>query len=221
MVKRRILVTDLMADACDRVADTTRYDADGIPVSNELADPKADWFAVKVGAGEAPRDAAAGSGYSPGTAYALMKREDVKARIAEIREVAVQMALDKVVITKEWVLAELVDNVLIAKTAVPVRDKKGKETGVYQIDLGAANRGLELIGKELGMFVEKREVTLPSLGEFLAAAVDNAAQANAIPHEAGGTGGIADKGGGVDPAEDSRSADFSPPRGIIVAETVQ
>jgi hypothetical protein len=40
--------------------------------------------------------------------------------------------------------------------AEPVLDKTGRPTGVYTYEGGVANRGLELIGKNLGMFEEKQ-----------------------------------------------------------------
>ena len=39
----------------------------------------------------------------------------------------------------------------------PVLDAKGKETGIYAYNGQVANRALELIGKELGMFVDRSE----------------------------------------------------------------
>ena len=39
----------------------------------------------------------------------------------------------------------------------PVLDAKGKETGIYAYNGQAANRALELIGKELGMFIDRSE----------------------------------------------------------------
>ena len=50
---------------------------------------------------------------------------------------------------------ELVENVKMAKRAVPVFDREGEPTGEYEQQLAAANRALELIGKELGMFVDQ------------------------------------------------------------------
>jgi len=39
----------------------------------------------------------------------------------------------------------------------PVLDSKGNETGQYAYAGGVANRALELIGRELGMFIERSE----------------------------------------------------------------
>ena len=40
----------------------------------------------------------------------------------------------------------------------PVLDGKGHPTGVYKYQGAVANRALELLGKELGMFVDRAEV---------------------------------------------------------------
>ena len=42
--------------------------------------------------------------------------------------------------------------------AVAVRGNDGKATGEYRYEGSVANRALELLGKELGMFVERHEV---------------------------------------------------------------
>jgi phage terminase small subunit len=150
----------------------------------EIDNPRVDRFAVNIATGDAPKVAAGSVGLAESSAYSLLRREDVKERIREIKEVAIQMAIEKYIVNKEWVIAELVDNVMIAKSAVPVRDKKGNETGFYTIDLSGANRSLELIGKELGMFVDRKEVTMPSLGEYLATLQEKTIQGEATSEAA-------------------------------------
>lgn len=58
-------------------------------------------------------------------------------------------------LNRAWVIAELVDNVKKCKQDEAVRDKEGKPTGEYVFNATAANRALELLGKELGMFVDR------------------------------------------------------------------
>ena len=55
-------------------------------------------------------------------------------------------------------------NALRAMQLVRVLDEEGKETGVIAYNGHVANRALELIGKELGMFVE-RNVDVPWGGD--------------------------------------------------------
>ena len=47
------------------------------------------------------------------------------------------------------------DNAMIAKQAVPVLDKNGNETGVYNANISASNQALIALGKEIGMFHNK------------------------------------------------------------------
>ena len=41
--------------------------------------------------------------------------------------------------------------------AEPARDAKGRETGVFQFQASGANRALELLGRELGMFRDQSD----------------------------------------------------------------
>lgn len=43
---------------------------------------------------------------------------------------------------------------------IEVRDKEGEPTGEWRFDSAGANRSLELLGKYLGMFVERSELTI-------------------------------------------------------------
>ena len=81
----------------------------------------------------------------------LAGREQVKAR-------ATAQAVETTAMDKTWVLQALRRVYDMAIEAVPVLNTKGEPTGRYRADLGAANRAAELIGKEQGMFVERREV---------------------------------------------------------------
>jgi hypothetical protein len=64
-------------------------------------------------------------------------------------------------LTKAWVIAKLVENVDRAMEAEPVLNAKGNPTGEYKYNGNVANRALELLGKEIGMFVERKEVGGP------------------------------------------------------------
>jgi hypothetical protein len=59
--------------------------------------------------------------------------------------------------------------------AVPVLDAKGNPTGDFTYQGNVANRALELLGKEQGMFVERKEVGKP--GDFEALTDDELAEA--------------------------------------------
>lgn len=98
-------------------------------------------------------------------ASTLLADGKVAARTEELREAATRKAVQRIGISKEWVLDQLVENVKTAKAAIPVLDADGNPAGEYRTNLQAANRALELIGKELGMFVDRKEIRTGALLE--------------------------------------------------------
>jgi len=60
-------------------------------------------------------------------------------------------------VDRAFVLAGLKENLERASQRVPIRDAKGKETGIYAYNGHVANRALELLSKELGMFMERSQ----------------------------------------------------------------
>jgi hypothetical protein len=78
-------------------------------------------------------------------------------RNASIDTEGTKLAIARTAIDKGWVIERLRENVERAMQAQPVLDRAGNPTGSYVYNGAAANRALELLGKELGMFIEKRE----------------------------------------------------------------
>ena len=72
----------------------------------------------------------------------------------------------RAVASKAWVIEQLVENVDRAMQTVPMLDRDGVPTGEYTYAGAVANKSLELIGKELGMFVGKRDVRTFSLRDL-------------------------------------------------------
>jgi hypothetical protein len=64
-------------------------------------------------------------------------------------------AIKSTALTKEWVIETLKENVARAMQATEVKRADGTGTGEYQYQGSVANRALELLGKELGMFVDR------------------------------------------------------------------
>lgn len=95
----------------------------------------------------------------------LMANSKVTARVEELRAAVTSKAVKKLEISKEWVLEQLVENVKMAKQAEPVYDNDGNPIGEYKQNLAAGNKALELIGKELGMFVDRKEIRTGALEE--------------------------------------------------------
>jgi phage terminase small subunit len=86
------------------------------------------------------------AGYSPNTCHVrgseLNRNPEVLERIAELREKMDRATVNSVVADRNWVLRNLVE---IAHEAREARDRPG------------ATKALELVGKELGMFVNRTQ----------------------------------------------------------------
>lgn len=96
----------------------------------------------------------------------MRHRADVAARIAELEAAARAVAAERLALDKEGVLRRLVEVVDRCMQAEPVLNRRGEPTGMYTFNAAGANRALELIGKNLGMFVERSEVKTTALTEL-------------------------------------------------------
>jgi hypothetical protein len=95
----------------------------------------------------------------------------IQKRVAEllqewenIHNQATAKAVEATALTKEWVITKLIENANRAMQAEAHRSEDGKPIGEYSYNGAVANRALELLGKELGMFIDRKEVGSP--GEF-------------------------------------------------------
>lgn len=130
-------------------------------------------FAQEIAKGQSATAAYETAGGKKNRRYAseLGHRPDISARVAEIlsgRErmhaQATAKAVERVALTKEWVLAKLIENAERALQARQATDDDGKPLGDFKYEGTVANRALELLGKELGMFIDRKEVR--NVGEF-------------------------------------------------------
>lgn len=107
-------------------------------------------------------------------------------RIEELMAERVQ----KIDIEAEWVVRELVDVVKKCREYTPVIDFKGKQViretedgkmfAAYEFNAKGATAALDLLGKHLGMYKEKVEITGDeSFAEIMKAARERALNANA------------------------------------------
>lgn len=97
----------------------------------------------------------------------LMKREDVQDLIATLREqVSADMA-QKYAISRESIVRDLVDIQRRCMQAEQITDREGNPTGEWKFDSAGAIKATELLGKELGMFVQrvKHEHSLADLSD--------------------------------------------------------
>lgn len=102
-------------------------------------------FAQAMARGVNQTKSALEAGYNETSAHVrgceLAKKPAVKERIEELRKKADKLAVQAVACDREWVLRELVATYEAARAAK---------------NQTAANRALELIGKEQGMFIDRK-----------------------------------------------------------------
>lgn len=105
-----------------------------------LSNPRHERFAQELAKGKSQSEAYQTAGYEPSepNASRLTRNDKVQARVAELQA----RAVENVMLSREWVLEQLVDNAT-----------KAKQAG----DFGPSNQALNLLGKELGMFIERTE----------------------------------------------------------------
>ena len=89
----------------------------------------------------------------------LLRKPAVAARVDELKRAVTERQVEKFAVERAWVLSILVQNVRRAMQVEPVRDQEGNPTGQFTYQGSVANRALELLGKELGMFQPKPENT--------------------------------------------------------------
>jgi len=141
-----------------------------------LLNPKHERFAQELASGKSAEEAHGLAGYkaSRSGASQLKQNLNISNRVAEllieresIHAQATADAVKSVGLTKQWVIETLMENVARAMQAKPVRtDDEGEAIGEYQYQGSVANRALELLGKEVGMFIDRKEVRTGSLDEL-------------------------------------------------------
>jgi len=117
-------------------------------------------FAQAIALGQHAVDAAEAAGYVPSIngAAARLRGAEVRARVAQLQAEIAERAVEIAAIDKSWVMRRLKENVERAMSIEPVLDGKGHPTGLHKYQGAVANRALELLGKELGMFTDRNEV---------------------------------------------------------------
>lgn len=131
-----------------------------------LSNARHERFAQELAKGKSALEAYEVAGYRPnsGNAATLKADQSISTRVAELIEeqseiarAATEMAAERLSIDREWVLGQLVENANRAMQAVAVKGNDGAATGEFRYEGSVANRALELIGKELGMFIDRSE----------------------------------------------------------------
>lgn len=138
-------------------------------VNAPLKNAKHEHFAQLVSTTETPARAYVLAGFSENGARAsanrLLRNADVCSRVEHLRSIkerqhaeTVTAVVERAGLSKEWVISQLMENVAMAKAAEPVVDSEGNPTGEYRQNINAANKALELLGKEAGMFIDRKEI---------------------------------------------------------------
>lgn len=100
----------------------------------------------------------------------LAKKDKIRARLEELTN----ELKERNMISVEYVLSTIHETVERCKQSYPVLDRRGKQVFVetpdgemlpaYEFDAKDVLKGCELLGKHLGMFIDKKEITGPNGG---------------------------------------------------------
>jgi len=129
-----------------------------LPISNLTVEQEAYCRSRAMGMGI--REALQASKYdiTPATARQWEKKNlNIIKRIEELSAIATNNAILKTGLNRTWVIERLMSVVDRCMQAEPVKDRDGNETGEFKFDSNGANRALQLLGSELGMFTPKEE----------------------------------------------------------------
>ncbi|HEV1288451.1 MAG TPA: hypothetical protein VNU44_24205 [Bryobacteraceae bacterium] len=110
--------------------------------------------------------------------FRLLKSVEIRQRLVELRNIPAAGAraeekfvevMNDIAAERKWVLCSLKSVAKRCMQAEPVLDSKGRPTGEYTFQASGANRALELLGKEYGMFVDRSDTThrYASIADFL------------------------------------------------------
>jgi phage terminase small subunit len=137
-----------------------------------LTNSKHEHFAHLVAKGESPARAYVGCGYSESGALQsgnrLLRNTDVALRVKELKTAVSERQVEKFALDRVSVLRMLTENARRAMQLEPVRDREGNPIGRYIYQGAVANKALELLGKELGMFQPKPVNQGPDIHEMMA-----------------------------------------------------
>jgi phage terminase small subunit len=133
-------------------------------VAKDKLTPKQEMFVKEYLVDLNATQAAIRAGYSKKTADRIGPELLGKTCVARAIEEANQKRAEKLELSAEWVLENLKNVAVRCQQAEPVMvfDYSTKEmvkTGEYQFDSKGANRALELIGKHLGIFENRLNLT--------------------------------------------------------------
>lgn len=124
--------------------------------------------------GKNATEAAKEAGYKNPNKHAY--RTDKKPAIKSFVEAKQEVAQERAIVSREWVLSgikEIAERcmqrvpVMITVGTLRVQMKDEEGNGVWAFDAAGANRALELLGKNLKLFTEKIEIESAQIGQLL------------------------------------------------------
>jgi phage terminase small subunit len=133
-----------------------------------LANAKHERFAQELAKGKTQIEAYRLAGYKPddGAAARLSGNVRVQERVKEITE----RAATRAEVSKSWVMERLMRNAQMCLGEEPLivpGSEEGEGEVQFRRDPAAANQALQLLGKELGMFVDRSISATTTLEELL------------------------------------------------------
>lgn len=96
-------------------------------------------------------------------AHNLMKDSDISAMIKDLSAKVMDKVVADIAIDKAWVIEKLVKIVGLGMAVEPVAGVEGE---LKTANLAASNKALELIGKENGMFVDRKDIKVTAISEM-------------------------------------------------------
>jgi phage terminase small subunit len=134
-----------------------------------LTNPRHERFCQELAKGKSATEAYETAGFksSRPNASRLQHQENLRQRVVEIQSErsaiereATEKAAEALSIDKQWVMSRLVENVDRSMQATQARDREGNPTGDFKYEGSVANKALELLGKELGMFIDRKNLNV-------------------------------------------------------------
>ncbi len=131
-----------------------------------LDNPRHEKFAQALFQGKSASEAYVLAGYkaNKGNFVRFKDNQRIKARLVELQQQVSDAVVAKTALTKQWVIDRLRENVARSMQMEAVRNADGEPIGEYAYNGSVANRALELLGKELSMFIDRKEIGEP--GDF-------------------------------------------------------
>lgn len=84
---------------------------------------------------------------------------ELHSEVAKITAKATEKAAEALAIDREWIMRKLKENAERALQAIQAVGPDG-QLGDFKYEGSVANRALELLGKEIGMFIERKDINL-------------------------------------------------------------